>query len=59
MTTLETYKSFYKKYLDQCYFNGDIWAEYYEPFTFQEWMISGMPDGPGKTDKYCKKRIKE
>lgn len=48
----------YKKYLDQCYFNGDIWSEYYEPYTFQQWMTAGMPDGPGKKDEYCNKRSK-
>lgn len=56
MRILDIYMAFYQKYLDQCYFNGDIWSEYFTPYTYQEWILAGMPDGPGKNDEYCNKK---
>lgn len=47
------YKTEYNLYNFACYCNGDIWAEYFRPYTFEEWMDAGCPDGPGKDDKHC------
>lgn len=49
----------YKKYLNQCYFNGDKWALLYVPYSYQEWLLAGKPEGPGRTDDFCNKRENE
>lgn len=48
-------KEAYQEYLLMCHFSGDIWWEYYEPFTYEEWIDNGQPDNPGKDSEYCKK----
>lgn len=49
-------KQAYESYLMMCHFSGDIWWEYYEPFTFEEWVENGQPDNPGPENKNCKKQ---
>ena len=48
----------YKKYLDQCYLNGDKWALLYLPYSYAQWILAGKPGGPGKTDEFCNNREK-
>lgn len=52
------YKTSYIGYCNMCYFNGDIWAEYFTPYSFEEWMDAGCPDNPGENDEFCNKRNK-
>lgn len=54
MSTLtnRNYKGEYKKYLFNMHCNGDIFAEYWRPFTYDEWLRNGRPidDGGVKLD---------
>lgn len=45
-------KEQYQKYLFNMYSNGDIFFEYWRPFTYDEWVKNGMPlnDGGVKLD---------
>jgi hypothetical protein len=47
-----TYKGEYQKYLWNMRCNGDIFSEYWRPFTYDEWMRNGRPinDGGVKLD---------
>ena len=42
----------FKKYLFNMYCNGGIFAEYWRPFKYDEWLRSGRPinDGGVKLD---------
>ena len=42
----------YNEYLWHMHCNGDIFAEYWRPFTYEEWIRNGMPiyDGGVKLD---------
>jgi hypothetical protein len=42
----------FQKYLWNMHCNGDIFAEYWRPFTYNEWLRNGMPidDGGVKLD---------
>ena len=42
----------YQKYLFNMHCNGDIFAEYWRPFTYDEWLRNGEPihDGGVKLD---------
>jgi hypothetical protein len=44
----------YLMYCFYCHNNGDIWAEYYRPYTYEEWLENGKPEHPGKNDEFCK-----
>ena len=35
------YEKEYQKYLFNIHCNGDIFAEYYRPFTYDEWIKNG------------------
>lgn len=37
----------YNEYLFNIHCNGDIFAEYWRPFTYDEWERNGMPIGDG------------
>lgn len=54
MSTLtnRNYKGEYQKYLWNMHCNGDIFAEYWRPFTYDEWLRNGRPidDGGVKLD---------
>ena len=42
----------YQKYAFNMWCNGDIFAEYWRPFTYDEWLRNGKPieDGGVKLD---------
>lgn len=40
-------KDQFEKYLFGAYCNGDIFFEYYRPYTFQEWVEEGCPEDGG------------
>lgn len=42
----------FQKYLWNMHCNGDIFAEYWRPFTYEEWVRNGKPinDGGVKLD---------
>jgi len=42
----------YHEYLWHMRCNGDVFAEYWRPFNFDEWVMNGMPiyDGGVKLD---------
>jgi hypothetical protein len=42
----------YHEYLWHMHCNGDVFAEYWRPFHFDEWVMNGMPihDGGVKLD---------
>ena len=46
------YKEEFQKYQFNIYNNGDIFAEYWRPFTYEEWLKNGKPinDGGVKLD---------
>ena len=46
------YKEEYQKYFFNMHSNGDIFAEYWRPFSYEEWMRNGRPidDGGVKLD---------
>jgi len=50
LTREETEK--YNAYLWNMHCNGDIFAEYWRPFTYEEWLRNGKPidDGGVKLD---------
>lgn len=37
------FKEKYQEYLFNMHANGDIFAEYWRPFTYKEWIKNGMP----------------
>lgn len=41
----------YLIYTWNCYNQGDIWAQDYRPYTFQEWIEEGCPENGGVTLK--------
>lgn len=41
------YKKEYEKYLFNMHCNGDIFADYWRPFTFEEWIRNGKPTNDG------------
>ena len=46
------YEEEYQKYSFNMWSNGDIFAEYWRPFTYDEWLENGRPiyDGGVKLD---------
>lgn len=46
------YEEDFQKYLFNMHCNGDIFAEYWRPFTYKEWIRNGRPinDGGVKLD---------
>lgn len=46
------YEEEYQKYSLYMWGNGDIFAEYWRPFTYEEWIKNGRPinDGGVKLD---------
>lgn len=48
-------KAAYNEYLIMCLISGDIWWEYYTPYSFEEWIENSQPDNPGKNNEFCKK----
>ncbi len=46
------YEEEYQKYSFNMWSNGDIFAEYWRPFTYEEWIKNGSPidDGGVKLD---------
>ena len=46
------YEEEYQKYSFNMWCNGDIFAEYWRPFTYEEWIKNGKPtdDGGVKLD---------
>ncbi len=46
------YEEDFQKYLWNMHCNGDIFAEYWRPFTYDEWLRNGKPiyDGGVKLD---------
>ena len=59
MENIIDYNEEYNRYAFNCYCNGDIWAEYFRPYTFDEWIDAGCPNNPGKNDKFCVKIVKQ
>ena len=45
-------KELFQKYQWNIWSNGDIFAEYWRPFTYEEWIRNGKPieDGGVKLD---------
>ena len=37
----------YQTYLFNCHCQGDIWAEYFYPYSFEEWIEKGRPENGG------------
>jgi hypothetical protein len=52
MSKIKTFKEQYQNYLWNMHCNGDIFAEYWRPFTYEEWIKNGKPidDGGVKLD---------
>ena len=46
------YEEEFQKYQWNMWLNGDIFAEYWRPFTYEEWLRNGRPieDGGVKLD---------
>lgn len=41
------YENEFQNYLFNIHCNGDIFFEYWRPFTYEEWERNGMPNGDG------------
>ena len=47
MRSMEQLKQNYQQYLWECYNNGDLWADKYRPFSFEDWIDAGCPKNIG------------
>lgn len=52
MANIRLFRAKYETYLWNMHCNGDIFAEYWRPFTYEEWERNGRPinDGGVKLD---------